>query len=95
MDGGALLGYPFIVTEAAADDPAADPRESRMYFSSDWSAAWVSAADPLVEVDFSGDIRFDQDETVVRAIMHHDFALSRPEFFTYTDPSITDNPPPL
>jgi capsid protein len=92
-DGGALLGYPFVVTEAAADDPAADDRESRMYFSSDWSAAWVSAVDPLVEVDFSGDIRFDQDETVVRAIMHHDFALSRPDFFIYTDPPITDTPP--
>jgi hypothetical protein len=94
-DGGVLLGYPFVVTEAAADDPAADPRASRMYFSSDWGAAWVSTVDPLVEVDFSGDIRFDQDETVVRAIMHHDFALSRPEFFIYTEPAITDNPPPL
>jgi HK97 family phage major capsid protein len=94
-DGGVLLGYPFVVTEAAADDPAADPRASRMYFSSDWGAAWVSTVDPLVELDFSGDIRFDQDETVVRAIMHHDFALSRPEFFIYTDPPITDNPPPL
>jgi HK97 family phage major capsid protein len=86
MDGGVLLGYPFVVSEAAADDPAADARQSRMYFSSDWSAAWVGASSPLVEVDFSGDIRFERDETVVRAIMHHDFALSRPELFIYTDP---------
>jgi hypothetical protein len=92
-DGGVLLGYPFVVTEAAADAPAANKRASRMYFSSDWGAAWVSAVDPLVEVDFSGDIRFDSDETVVRAIMHHDFAVSRPEFFIYTDPPITDQPP--
>jgi HK97 family phage major capsid protein len=94
-DGGVLLGYPFVMTEAAEDDPKAATRRSRMYFSSDWGAAWVSAADPLVEVDFSGDIHFDKDETVVRAIMHHDFALSRPEFFIYTNPPITDTPPPL
>ncbi len=89
-DGGVLLGYPFVVTEAAADAPRADPRNSRMYFGSDWGAAWISATNPLVEVDFSGDIRFNQDETVVRAIMHHDFALSRPEFFTYTEPPVPE-----
>jgi hypothetical protein len=89
-DGGILLGYPFVVTEAAADAPREDPRNSRMYFASDWGAAWVSATSPLVEVDFSGDIRFNQDETVVRAIMHHDFALSRPEFFTYTEPPVPE-----
>jgi HK97 family phage major capsid protein len=91
-DGGVLLGYPFVVTEAAEDDPAAATRRSRMYFSSDWGAAWVAATRPLVEVDFSGDIRFEHDETVVRAIMHHDFALSRPEFFIYTQPPLTDRP---
>ena len=89
-DGGVLLGYPFVVTEAAADSPREDPRNSRMYFSSDWGAAWVSATSPLVEIDFSGDIRFNQDETVFRAIMHHDFALSRPEFFTYTEPPVPE-----
>jgi Phage capsid family len=89
-DGGVLLGYPFVVTEAAADSPREDPRNSRMYFSSDWGAAWVSATSPLVEIDCSGDVRFNQDETVVRAIMHHDFAVSRPEFFTYTDPPVPD-----
>jgi hypothetical protein len=89
-DGGLLLGYPFVVTEAAADNPRADPRDSRMYFGSDWGAAWVSASSPLVEVDFSADSRFDRDETVVRAIMHHDFALSRPEFFIYTDPPVAE-----
>ena len=68
------------------------PENSRMYFSSDWGAAWVSASPPLVEVDFSGDVRFAEDETVVRAIMHHDFALSHPEFFIYTQPAITDQP---
>jgi hypothetical protein len=88
-DGGLLLGFPFVVTAAAAgnrDDLGEDdnPR-AWIYFSSDWSEAWIGADPGLVTVDVSIDSHFQSDETVVRAVVQHDFLLRRPRFFIYAD----------
>jgi HK97 family phage major capsid protein len=79
-DGGTLLGYRFLVSAAAMDGGV-----NRMYFSSDWTEAWVAADRELVTIDVSTDAHFETDETVVRAVMHHDFAVRRPEFFVFAD----------
>jgi HK97 family phage major capsid protein len=78
-DGGALLGYPFVVSTAATDRKAAPTA----YFSSDWSEAWIGADPGVVAVDVSAGARFQTDETVVRAVMYHDFFVRRPTFFLY------------
>jgi hypothetical protein len=80
LDGGMLLGYPFIVSRAAA---GAD-KKSRIYFSSDWTEAWIAAGSDLVSVDFSTDAGFTTDSTVVKAVMNHDFVVRRPGLFTFT-----------
>jgi Phage capsid family len=77
-DGGVLVGYPFIVTPAAQDGNA-----TMLHFSSDWSEAWIAAHRQLVTVDVSTDVNFQTDETVIRAVMHHDFVLRRPKYFAY------------
>jgi hypothetical protein len=79
-DGGQLLGYPFITTVAAGI--GGDPQ--RMFLSSDWSEAWIATDGDLVTVDISSDARFTTDETVVRAVMHHDFVVRRPDYFRRT-----------
>jgi Phage capsid family len=73
-DGGVLLGYPFIVSTAAG---------GRIYFGSDWSEAWIGADPGLVSIQFSTDARFPTDETVLRAVAHHDLVVRRSEFFTH------------
>ncbi len=80
QDGGQLLGYPFIATVAASSAPA----PTRMFLSSDWSEAWIGAHRDLVRIDISSDARFRMDETVVRAVMHHDFVVRRPAYFRRT-----------
>ena len=77
-DGGEFLGYPFIVSAAAFDGGS-----RRMYFSADWRQAWIGVDGVLVDVDISGDVHFQTDETVIRASMAHDFGLARPEAFTW------------
>jgi HK97 family phage major capsid protein len=79
-DGGSLLGYPFLVTSAALD-PAGRPGS---FFASDWHEAWVGVHERLVKIDVSAHARLESDEVVIRAVMHHDFALRRPELFTYS-----------
>ncbi|HEX6696200.1 MAG TPA: phage major capsid protein [Solirubrobacteraceae bacterium] len=79
IDGGTLLGYPFLVSRAATENGA-----SRIYFSSDWTEAWIAAASDLVCVDFSTDADFAADSTIVRAVMNHDFVVRRPGLFTFT-----------
>jgi hypothetical protein len=81
-DGGTLLGYPYVLS--AAPDPARqDPPP--MYFSSDWSAAWIGAGCPLVTVDVSPDAGlFARDALIIRAVTHHDFSLRSPECFIHT-----------
>ncbi len=78
-DCGELLGFPYMVT-GAATDPAGAPR---MYFSSDWSEAWIGVDRSLVTVDISVEGHFQTDETVIRAVMRHDFAVRRPLYFAY------------
>jgi hypothetical protein len=80
LDGGMLLGYPFLVSRAAAEEDDA----SRMYFSSDWAEAWIAAGSDLVCVDFSTEADFAADSTIVRAVMNHDFVVRRPGLFTFT-----------
>ena len=77
-DGGEFLGYPFVVSTAAFDGGS-----RRMYFSADWRQAWIGVDGVLVDVDISGDVHFQTDETVIRATMSHDFGLARPEAFTW------------
>jgi HK97 family phage major capsid protein len=77
-DGGMLAGYPFVVTPAADDG-----RAPTLHFSSDWSEAWIGAYRQLVTVDVSTDVHFQTDETVIRAVMHHDFVVRRPKYFVY------------
>ena len=80
-DGGVLLGYPLIVSPAARD-VAADTW--MIHFSADWGQAWIGADRQLVTVDISTEAHFQRDETVVRAVMHHDFAVRHPQSFIYT-----------
>jgi Phage capsid family len=80
LDGGTLLGYPFVVSRAAADEDG----NSRIYFSSDWTEAWIAAGSDLVCVDFSTQADFAADSTVVKAVMNHDFVVRRPGLFTFT-----------
>jgi HK97 family phage major capsid protein len=77
-DGGVLLGYPFISTPAARDGNA-----TTLHFSSDWSEAWIAAYRELLTVDVSTDVEFQTDETVIRAVMKHDFVLRRPTYFAH------------
>jgi Phage capsid family len=79
-DGGILLGYPFVATPAAGDDAG-----NGIYFASDWTEAWVGVDRDLVRVDVSTESHFQTDETVVRAVMHHDFLVRRPTLFIHTD----------
>jgi hypothetical protein len=80
-DSGVLLGYPFVATTAAREG-----NKSRMYFSADWSEAWIGIDQDLVTVDVSTETDFKTDETVVRAVMHHDFVVRTPSRFVYTRP---------
>ena len=92
-DGGTLLGFPFISTRAATGDrdrvagdaKKADLSRAWIHFSSDWSEAWIGAGRGLVTVDVSIDAEFQTDETVIRAVMNHDFLVRRPQYFTYAD----------
>lgn len=79
VDGGMLLGYPFVVSRAAARGDW-----SRIYFSSDWTEAWIGAGSDLVTVDMSSEADFAADSTIVKAVMNHDFVVRRPGLFTYT-----------
>ena len=84
-DGGFLLGYPFVATTAAREGSTRNPK-SRMYFSADWSEAWIGIDQNLVSVDFSTETAFTTDETIVRAVMHHDFVVRTPRLFVFTLP---------
>jgi hypothetical protein len=55
-----------------------------MVFGSDWTEAWVAVEDPLVIVDVAPDIRLESDETLIRAVTLHDFALRAPSAFVHT-----------
>jgi HK97 family phage major capsid protein len=79
-DGGTFLGYPFVASEAAEDGQG----NPTMYFSADWSEAWLGADRDLAAVDVSDDAAFERDAKLVRAVMRHDFALRRPNVFAFS-----------
>ena len=81
-DGGTLLGYPYIVSAATQDGTPA--KSGSMFFGSDWTEAWVAVENPLVTVDVAPDIRLESDETLIRAVTLHDFALRAPSAFVHT-----------
>jgi hypothetical protein len=83
-DCGFLLGYPFVATNAAREGTDAR-RRSRMYFSADWSEAWIGIDRDLVTVDFSTETAFTTDETIIRAVMHHDLVVRAPSVFVFTN----------
>jgi Phage capsid family len=78
-DGGTLLGYPFIISEAVGGLPGA----RNIFFSSDWSEAWIGVERDLVTIELSTEARFSSDDTVIRAVMHHDLVLRRRDFFIH------------
>jgi hypothetical protein len=84
-DGGTLLGYPFVATTAARDPEGVDDIATRIYFSTDWSEAWIAVDGAAVTVDVSVDADFPRDETVIRAVMRHDVAIRRPRFFAWAE----------
>jgi HK97 family phage major capsid protein len=75
-DGGVLLGYRFVVSRAA-DHPS---DTARMYFSADWSEAWIAADSSLVGVDIAADPS-SKSATVISAVMYHDFIVRTPAAF--------------
>jgi HK97 family phage major capsid protein len=79
-DGGTFLGYPFVVSTAARD-----AKNTRIFFSADWSEVWIAVDRAPVTIDISVDAAFPRDETVIRAVMRHDIALRRPAFFRYAE----------
>lgn len=79
VDGGVLLGYPFVVTRAATEGT-----RSRIYFSADWTEAWIGTGRDLVTVEFSTGAGFKEDSTVIKAVSHHDFVVRRRHLFLFT-----------
>jgi HK97 family phage major capsid protein len=90
-DGGTLLGYPYIVSAATHDGTPDD--SGSMFFSSDWTEAWVGAEDPLVTMDVAPNIRLESDETVIRAVTLHDFVLRAPSAFVHTGEKMAQEAP--
>jgi HK97 family phage major capsid protein len=78
-DGGLLLGYAFVTSEAASKNGS-----PAMFFSADWSEAWIAADRWLAAVDISSSTAFGTDELLVRAVTRHDFTLRRPRFFAFS-----------
>jgi hypothetical protein len=78
--GGLLLGYPFALSSATLSPADA---VTRIFFSSDWSEAWIGTCPDVVRIDVSFDARFQSDETVIRAVLRHDFTLRRPAVFVH------------
>jgi len=77
---GLLLGYPFVVSAAARRDGT-----DRVFFSSDWGEAWIAAYPGVVKIDVSFDARFERDETVIKAVLLHDFKLRREQVFAHAE----------
>ena len=78
-DGGLFLGYPFIASDAAGD-------ANDMVFSADWGEAYIGVDRDLVTVNISTHANFDNDQTVLRSVMHHDFLVRTPNAFIHTTP---------
>ena len=89
--GGLLFGYPFAITPAAATPAGAAQQVDEIYFSADWREAWIAVDRRLVTVDLSTEAHFQTDETVIRAVMRHDFVVRRPRAFVHTEPTALAN----
>jgi hypothetical protein len=72
-DGGLLLGYPFVATQAVP--------ENTVHFSADWSEAWIGMRRRVVTVDISEHAHFQSDETVIRAVTEYDLLVRKPDLF--------------
>jgi Phage capsid family len=86
-DGGTLLGYPFVVSLAAAGaagnkERGKDWKETAgtMYFAADWEEACVGVQPFVVTVDAPAEPAV-ADSTLIRASMPLDFLLRRDEGF--------------
>jgi capsid protein len=73
-DSRRLFGYPYAISPAAGQ---------QVYFSADWGEAWIACDRALVTIDVSTSSHFQTDETVIRAVMRHDFLVRRPAAFRY------------
>lgn len=76
VDGGTLLGFPFL-TSAAAGTPASP----LLYFSADWQEAWLGVEPYLARLDVTGEPAPSPDSTVLRASLPLDFVLRRAAAF--------------
>jgi len=79
VDGGTLLGFPFLVSGAAgtASRPLA-------FLSVDWQEAWLGVEPYLARLDVTGEPAPSPDSTVLRASLPLDFALRRAAAFAST-----------
>jgi hypothetical protein len=74
-DGGELLGFPFCVSEGAG--------VNKLFLAADWGEAWIGVDGDIVRVDFDTDAGFAGDGMTVRAVMHHDLLIRRPQGFRF------------
>lgn len=91
--GGTLLGYPFRTTTQISTGITKGTSSDTTYvvFSSDWEEAWIGENESLT-IEASGVATywdgaawvsaFQNQQTVFRAVICHDFALRRPQLFT-------------
>jgi hypothetical protein len=81
VDGGTLLGYPFLISAAATVGTAARPAA---YFSADWQEAWLGIEPYLARLDVTGEPAPSPDSTVLRASLPLGVVLRRPAAFAST-----------
>jgi HK97 family phage major capsid protein len=92
--GGTLLGFKFVSTgqipKTLTHGTSTDP--SYMVFGSDWKEAWLGEEQDLV-IELSNAAAYkdaggqwhsawQERQSLFRAVLDHDFALRRPQFFT-------------
>jgi HK97 family phage major capsid protein len=92
--GGTLLGYPFATTTQIPTNltTGSSPDTSEIFWSSDWSEAWIGEEQGLEiavssEASYSTDgttwnSAFQQQQTLFRATHCHDIGLRRPNLFS-------------
>jgi HK97 family phage major capsid protein len=92
--GGTLLGFPFATTTQIPINltTGTSTDTTDVYFSSDWQECWIGeneefgielSREAAYTVDGTNwNSAFQQNQTLFRAVMHHDIGLRRPELFT-------------
>lgn len=76
VDGGTLLGFPFLISAAAGT-----PTRPLAFLSVDWQEAWLGVEPYLAWLDVTGEPAPSPDSTVLRASLPVDFVLRRPTAF--------------